>query len=76
MAIACVFPGQGSQSVGMLADLAAQYPIVGETFAEASRVLGYDLWTLVGEGPDSELNKTTQTQPALRHALLPAFHLQ
>ncbi|WP_145591432.1 ACP S-malonyltransferase [Yersinia rochesterensis] len=62
---ACVFPGQGSQSLGMLADLAAQFPIVEETFSEASSVLGYDLWQLVQQGPAEELNKTWQTQPAL-----------
>ncbi|EPU8564570.1 ACP S-malonyltransferase [Yersinia enterocolitica] len=60
-----VFPGQGSQSLGMLADLAAQFPIVEETFSEASSVLGYDLWQLVQQGPAEELNKTWQTQPAL-----------
>lgn len=65
MAIAYVFPGQGSQSVGMLAELARQYPLVQTIFAEASDVLGYDLWSLVQEGPDTELNKTTNTQPAL-----------
>lgn len=63
--IAVVFPGQGSQTLGMLADLAATYPVVAETFAEASSVLGYDLWQLVQEGPAEELNKTWQTQPAL-----------
>ncbi|WP_312313050.1 ACP S-malonyltransferase [Atlantibacter sp.] len=62
---AFVFPGQGSQAVGMLADMAAQFPIVEETFAEASAVLGYDLWALVQQGPAEELNKTWQTQPAL-----------
>ncbi|WP_312990806.1 ACP S-malonyltransferase [Atlantibacter hermannii] len=62
---AFVFPGQGSQSVGILADVAAQYPIVEETFAEASAALGYDLWALVQQGPAEELNKTWQTQPAL-----------
>ncbi|CQJ55430.1 ACP S-malonyltransferase [Yersinia enterocolitica] len=62
---AMVFPGQGSQSLGMLADLAAQFPIVEETFSEASSVLGYDLWQLVQQGPTEELNKTWQTQPAL-----------
>lgn len=62
---AMVFPGQGSQSVGMLADLAQQFPIVEQTFAEASAVLGYDLWALVQQGPVEELNKTWQTQPAL-----------
>lgn len=62
---AMVFPGQGSQTVGMLADLAAQYPVVQETFAQASDVLGYDLWQLTAQGPAEELNKTWQTQPAL-----------
>ncbi|OCQ52716.1 Malonyl CoA-acyl carrier protein transacylase [Photorhabdus australis subsp. thailandensis] len=62
---AMVFPGQGSQSLGMLADLAAEFPVVEHTFAEASDVLGYDLWALVQQGPAEELNKTWQTQPAL-----------
>ncbi len=60
---AFVFPGQGSQTVGMLADMAASYPIVEETFAEASAALGYDLWALTQQGPAEELNKTWQTQP-------------
>jgi len=63
--LAMVFPGQGSQSVGMLAGLANRYPEVSETFAEASEVLGYDLWKLVQEGPDDELNRTDRTQPAM-----------
>lgn len=54
---AFVFPGQGSQTVGMLADMAASYPIVEETFAEASAALGYDLWALTQQGPAEELNK-------------------
>ncbi|MBW3471857.1 ACP S-malonyltransferase [Proteus vulgaris] len=62
---AMVFPGQGSQTVGMLAELAEQYPIVTETFAQASDVLGYSLWDLVQNGPEDELNKTWKTQPAL-----------
>ena len=64
-ALAIVFPGQGSQSVGMLADLAASYPIVNQTFAEASDVLDYDLWHLVQEGPAEQLNQTDKTQPAM-----------
>ncbi len=60
-----VFPGQGSQSVGMLADIAADFPIVQETFAQASDVLGYDLWHLTSQGPAQELDQTTHTQPAL-----------
>ncbi|MDF7761010.1 ACP S-malonyltransferase [Kosakonia cowanii] len=62
---AFVFPGQGSQAVGMLADMAATWPVIEETFQEASAVLGYDLWALVQQGPSEELNKTWQTQPAL-----------
>ena len=65
MSLAFVFPGQGSQSVGMLADLATAYPVVEQTFAEASEILGYDLWKLTQEGPEEELNKTHITQPAL-----------
>jgi [acyl-carrier-protein] S-malonyltransferase len=65
MKIAMVFPGQGSQSVGMLADLAAQYPQIEQTFAEASSILNYDLWRLVQHGPAEELDKTVHTQPAL-----------
>jgi [acyl-carrier-protein] S-malonyltransferase len=68
MSVAFVFPGQGSQSVGMLADLAVAFPLVAETFAEASEVLGYDLWQLVQEGPVEELNKTHITQPAMLSA--------
>jgi len=59
------FPGQGSQSLGMLADLAATYPVVIDTFKEASDVLGYDLWALCQEGPVEALNQTDKTQPAL-----------
>lgn len=62
---AFVFPGQGSQSVGMLSDIAASHPVVEETFREASAALGYDLWSLTQQGPAEELNKTWQTQPAL-----------
>ncbi|EPT9250651.1 ACP S-malonyltransferase [Photobacterium damselae] len=62
---AIVFPGQGSQAVGMLAELAEQFPIVQATFAEASEVLGYDLWALVQNGPAEDLNQTHRTQPAL-----------
>ncbi|MCJ8340143.1 MAG: ACP S-malonyltransferase [Pseudomonadales bacterium] len=60
-----VFPGQGSQQLGMLAELAAENPIIEQTFAEASAVLGYDLWLLVQNGPAEELNQTDKTQPAL-----------
>jgi len=59
------FPGQGSQSIGMLTELAATYPIVIDTFKEASDVLGYDLWALTQNGPVETLNQTDKTQPAL-----------
>ena len=72
---AMVFPGQGSQSVGMLADLAEQFPIITETFKQASEVLGYDLWTLVQQGPAEELNKTWQTQPALLAASVAIYRV-
>lgn len=62
---AFIFPGQGSQSVSMLAELAESFPQVQETFAQASDVLGYDLWDLVQNGPESELNQTDKTQPAM-----------
>ncbi|EFE22533.1 [acyl-carrier-protein] S-malonyltransferase [Edwardsiella tarda ATCC 23685] len=70
-----VFPGQGSQSVGMLADLAAHYPLVEQTFAEASEALGYDLWSLVQQGPAEALNKTWQTQPALLTASVAIYRV-
>ena len=60
-----VFPGQGSQSVGMLAGLAADFSCVGQTFAEASEVLGFDLWELVQQGPEGTLGQTRNTQPAM-----------
>jgi [acyl-carrier-protein] S-malonyltransferase len=65
MSVAFVFPGQGSQSVGMLRELAGVHPSVQQTFAEASQVLGYDLWSLVQNGPDADLNMTERTQPAM-----------
>lgn len=63
--LAFVFPGQGSQHLGMLADLAAENPIIEQTFNEASDVLGFDLWDLVQNGPEEKLNSTDNTQPAL-----------
>lgn len=62
---AFVFPGQGSQSVGMLGELAVTQPLVQETFAEASDALGYDLWALTQNGPQEDLNRTDRTQPAI-----------
>lgn len=60
-----VFPGQGSQKAGMLSELAAAYPIVRDTFAEASAALNYDLWALVQDDPDDQLSRTSVTQPAI-----------
>ena len=65
MSLAFVFPGQGSQSLGMLAALAAAEPVIEQTFAEASAVLGYDLWRLCQQGPEAELGSTEKTQPAM-----------
>ena len=62
---AVIFPGQGSQKVGMLAALAEAYPIVEETFAQASEVLAYDLWQLCQAGPQEAMNLTEKTQPLL-----------
>ena len=73
--IAFVFPGQGSQSIGMLAELGAEHPIVIETFAEASEVLGYDLWQLVQHGEADQLNQTHITQPALLTASVALWRL-
>ncbi|WP_297846080.1 ACP S-malonyltransferase [Pseudomonas sp.] len=63
--LAFVFPGQGSQSLGMLSELGAQYPLILDTFAEASAALGYDLWALTQQGPEEQLNQTDKTQPAI-----------
>ncbi len=63
--LAFVFPGQGSQSVGMLAELAELHPLVRETFREASDGAGVDLWALSQAGPEEQLNRTEYTQPAL-----------
>ena len=65
MSTAFVFPGQGSQSVGMLSQLADQHIEVRATFEAASRVLGYDLWALVQQGPEAQLKSTEITQPAM-----------
>lgn len=63
--LAFVFPGQGSQQIGMLADIAARWPLVQDTFVQASEALGYDLWRLIQEGTQEELNLTENSQPAL-----------
>jgi [acyl-carrier-protein] S-malonyltransferase len=70
-----VFPGQGSQSQGMQADLAAEFPVVLETYAEASEVLDYDLWKLVQDGPAERLAETVVTQPAMLAAGVAAYRV-
>ena len=65
MSLGFVFPGQGSQTVGMLGEMAEKYPVVRETFDEAGEVLGLDMWHLVSEGPQERLNQTEITQPVL-----------
>ena len=75
MTFAITFPGQGSQAVGMLAGVLAEHDIVKQTFAEASRALGYDLAELVLSGPAEELNKTWRTQPALLTASVALWRL-
>jgi [acyl-carrier-protein] S-malonyltransferase len=62
---AFVFPGQGSQSIGMLSDLHNKHSVVREVFAESTLALGYDLWSLIQEGPKDKLDQTEYTQPAL-----------
>jgi len=85
MSVAAVFPGQGAQSVGMLADLAEQFPSVVQKFEQASDHLGFDVWKMVQEGPAEDLSATQNTQPILltasvaiwdvwqSHAPAPAF---
>ena len=73
--LAFVFPGQGSQTVGMLSELASAYPLIEETFAEASQALGYDLWQVTQQGPAEKLNQTEITQPALLAASVALWRL-
>lgn len=70
-----VFPGQGSQSVGMQADLADEFPVVQQTYAEASDILGYDLWALVQNAAAEDLAETTVTQPAMLTAGTAAYRV-
>ena len=75
MSIAFVFPGQGSQSIGMMSALAAHSPRVEQTFAEAAEVLGYDLWRVCQEGPAESLNSTECTQLAMLAAGVATYRL-
>jgi [acyl-carrier-protein] S-malonyltransferase len=70
---ALVFPGQGSQRLGMQADLADAFPVVAETWGEACDVLGFDIWSLAQEGPAEKLGETTVTQPAMLAAGVAAW---
>lgn len=72
---AVVFPGQGSQSVGMLSEMAIHYPLITEVFAGVSEHLGYDLWALVQEGPEAKLNQTEYTQVAMLVADVAMYNL-
>src|SRR5271167_5083478 len=73
--IAFLFPGQGSQAVGMGKDLAEKYPIAHQTFEEADEVLGYKLSQLCFEGPEDQLRLTEITQPAILSASVAAWRV-
>ncbi|SDG80297.1 [acyl-carrier-protein] S-malonyltransferase [Pseudomonas benzenivorans] len=73
--LAFVFPGQGSQSLAMLAEHGAQQKLILDTFAEASEALGYDLWALTQQGPEEQLNQTDKTQPAILAASVALWRL-
>ena len=73
--LAFVFPGQGSQSLGMLAEQGAQHKLILDTFSEASDALGYDLWALTQQGPEEQLNQTDKTQPAILTASVALWRL-
>src|ERR1700692_3253282 len=75
MSLAFVFPGQGSQSVGMMSALARVFPVIEATFTEASEVLGYDLWQRCQQGPPELLNSTECTQPAMLTAGVATYRL-
>lgn len=75
MSLAFVFPGQGSQSVGMMRELAERYPRIRRTFDEASAVLGYDLWAVCRDGPAAALDATETTQPAMLTAAVASYRV-
>lgn len=73
--LAFIFPGQGSQAIGMLADLDQQYPQIASCFNRASDVLGYDLWELLQNGEQTAINMTEVTQPLLLTASIALWHI-
>jgi [acyl-carrier-protein] S-malonyltransferase len=75
MSVAFVFPGQGSQSIGMLGELAQQYPRIIELFGTVSERVGYDVWHLIQQGPEAMLNQTTHTQVAMLAADVAIYSL-
>ena len=75
MSLAFVFPGQGSQSIGMMGAFAQTSPVIKATFAEASDALGYDLWERCQSGPAELLNSTECTQPAMLTAGVATYRL-
>lgn len=72
---ACIFPGQGSQTMGMLAEVADEHSIIEETFAIASEQVGYDVWQLVQHGPENQLNQTEMTQVVMLTADVALYYL-
>ncbi len=72
---AIIFPGQGSQKIGMLQDVATEFPEIKQTFTEASDVLGYDIWRLSQQGPEEKLNQTEFTQPAILTASVALWYV-
>lgn len=75
MTLGVIFPGQGSQSVGMLSELAEEFPVIQSTFEEASSAIDVDLWQMSQQGPEEDLNQTHNTQPALLAAGIAVWRL-
>ena len=73
--LAFVFPGQGSQKIGMLSELSEKYAVVQDTFSEASDVLHYDLWNMVQKGSQEDITLTERTQPLLLTASVAVWRI-